>query len=100
MNSSLGKVIFLTTSFRETSFCVYFVNKLHYIKETFSSYAQVFLQTPVGELARSRVLVKAKVQEKVKRGIDVQNKGFGYYKMPFFFPHYTTAKATYDNDGI
>lgn len=65
------------------SFCV---SKLHYVTETFSSYTQVFLQTSVGELARSRVLVKAKVQEKVRQGIDVQNKGFGCYKMPPFPP--------------
>ena len=84
---------------RNKLFSVYFVNKLDYVKETSSSYARFFLPISVGELASSRVLVKAKVQEEVRRGIDVQNKGFGYYNMSLFF-HYTTAKASYRNDGI
>lgn len=60
---------------------------MDYVKETSSSYAQFFLPISVGEVARSRVLVKAKVQEEVRWGIDVQNKGFGYYNILLFPLH-------------
>ena len=68
---------------------------MDYVKETSS----FFLLISVGELARSQVPVKAKVQEKVRWNIDVQNIGFGYYNMPLV-SHCNTVKASYHNDGI